>query len=225
MISHDDPVGEHLGAAGDRRLRSPPDSRMTGADSPVIADSSTLATPSTTSPSPGMTCPASTTTGRRASATSPARPRHARACGAVRRPADEPAGHGVASGSGAGSRPAPCPRPSATASARLAKSTVSQSQTVIDQAKTRRVARWRHDRGEHRADLDDEHHRVAPHERAGRACAAHPGSGRRASCSGRGAARDRRGASAGSAPGAGVVSGGRHQCRPSASGPSARAGT
>ena len=42
--------------------RSPPDSRITGADSPVIADSSTLAMPSTTSPSPGMTCPASTTT-------------------------------------------------------------------------------------------------------------------------------------------------------------------
>ncbi len=42
--------------------RSPPDSRMTGADSPVMADSSTEATPSTTSPSPGMTCPASTTT-------------------------------------------------------------------------------------------------------------------------------------------------------------------
>ncbi len=42
--------------------RSPPDSRMTGADSPVIADSSTDATPSTTSPSPGMTWPASTTT-------------------------------------------------------------------------------------------------------------------------------------------------------------------
>ena len=43
-------------------LRSPPDSRITGADSPVIADSSTLATPSMTSPSPGMTWPASTTT-------------------------------------------------------------------------------------------------------------------------------------------------------------------
>jgi hypothetical protein len=42
--------------------RSPPDSRMTGADSPVMADSSTLAIPSTTSPSPGMNCPASTTT-------------------------------------------------------------------------------------------------------------------------------------------------------------------
>ena len=42
--------------------RSPPDSRITGADSPVIADSSTEATPSTTSPSPGMVSPASTTT-------------------------------------------------------------------------------------------------------------------------------------------------------------------
>ena len=42
--------------------RSPPASRTTGADSPVMADSSTDATPSTISPSPGMTCPASTTT-------------------------------------------------------------------------------------------------------------------------------------------------------------------
>ncbi len=42
--------------------RSPPDSRMTGADSPVIADSSTEAMPSITVPSPGITSPASTTT-------------------------------------------------------------------------------------------------------------------------------------------------------------------
>ena len=41
--------------------RSPPDSRMTGADSPVIADSSTVAMPSTMSPSPGITSPAVTT--------------------------------------------------------------------------------------------------------------------------------------------------------------------
>ncbi len=34
--------------------KSPPDSRMTGADSPVIALSSTDAAPSMTSPSPGM---------------------------------------------------------------------------------------------------------------------------------------------------------------------------
>ncbi len=42
--------------------RSPPDSRMTGADSPVIADSSTDATPSTISPSAGMNSPAFTMT-------------------------------------------------------------------------------------------------------------------------------------------------------------------
>ena len=40
--------------------RSPPASRITGALSPVIADSSTEATPSTTSPSAGITWPAST---------------------------------------------------------------------------------------------------------------------------------------------------------------------
>ena len=42
--------------------RSPPDSRITGADSPVIAASLTEAMPSITSPSPGMTSPASQTT-------------------------------------------------------------------------------------------------------------------------------------------------------------------
>ena len=42
--------------------RSPPDSRMTGADSPVIAASLTEATPSITSPSDGMVSPASTRT-------------------------------------------------------------------------------------------------------------------------------------------------------------------
>ena len=40
--------------------RSPPDSRITGALSPVMADSSTDATPSTISPSPGMNSPART---------------------------------------------------------------------------------------------------------------------------------------------------------------------
>ena len=40
--------------------KSPPDSRMTGADSPVMALSSTEATPSMTSPSIGITSPAST---------------------------------------------------------------------------------------------------------------------------------------------------------------------
>src|SRR2546430_961349 len=42
--------------------RSPPDSRMTGADSPVIAASLTEAMPSITSPSDGMVSPASTST-------------------------------------------------------------------------------------------------------------------------------------------------------------------
>ena len=42
--------------------RSPPDSRITGADSPVIAASLTEATPSITSPSEGMLSPASTRT-------------------------------------------------------------------------------------------------------------------------------------------------------------------
>ena len=42
--------------------RSPPASLTTGADSPVMADSSTIATPSTTSPSPGISSPAETTT-------------------------------------------------------------------------------------------------------------------------------------------------------------------
>ena len=43
-------------------LRSPPDSRTTGADSPVIADSSTEAMPAMMSPSPGISSPAVTTT-------------------------------------------------------------------------------------------------------------------------------------------------------------------
>ena len=42
-------------------LRSPPLSRMTGADSPVMADSSTVAIPSTISPSAGIMSPASQT--------------------------------------------------------------------------------------------------------------------------------------------------------------------
>ena len=42
--------------------RSPPDSRITGADSPVMADSSTEPTPSITSPSAGITSPATTST-------------------------------------------------------------------------------------------------------------------------------------------------------------------
>ena len=115
--------------------RSPPDSRMTGADSPVMADSSTEATPSITSPSPGMKSPASQTT------TSPSA-----SCGAGTGSSRTCAG-GVA-----GLQPTSCratrsvlalrsasacalPRPSATASARLANRTVSQSHTAIWMAK------------------------------------------------------------------------------------------
>ena len=58
--AHDDAVGEHARAAGDRE-RSPPASRMTGADSPVIADSSTVAAPSTISPSAAISSFASAT--------------------------------------------------------------------------------------------------------------------------------------------------------------------
>ncbi len=103
-------------------LRSPPDSRMTGADSPVIADSSTEATPSTTSPSPGIRSPASQTTmspGRRSAAgtrsSAPESPSR-RAVISLR----------VARSALAWARP----RPSATASAKFAKSTVSHSQSA-----------------------------------------------------------------------------------------------
>jgi len=47
------PVAQHLCATVTAE-RSPPDSRMTGADSPVIADSSTEAMPSMISPSEGI---------------------------------------------------------------------------------------------------------------------------------------------------------------------------
>ncbi len=102
--------------------RSPPDSRMTGADSPVIADSSTEAIPSTTVPSPGITWPASTTTRsplRRLVAGTDSSPffvtRRAIVSVRPRR------------------RAAACalPRPSAMASAKLAKSSVNQSQSAI----------------------------------------------------------------------------------------------
>ena len=114
--------------------RSPPDSRMTGADSPVMADSSTDATPSMTSPSPGMISPASTTTksprvswvpgtgSSRGSFAPGAQPTSRRATVSclVRRSVSACA----------------LPRPSATASARLANSTVSHSQTTMVQLKT-----------------------------------------------------------------------------------------
>ena len=99
--------------------RSPPDSRITGADSPVIADSSTEPTPSMISPSAGMISPASTmtTSPRWSSAAGTERPSRRRAFVVVR----------VARSASA----CALPRPSAIASAKFAKSTVSQSQTAI----------------------------------------------------------------------------------------------
>ena len=102
--------------------RSPPDSRITGADSPVMADSSTLAMPSMTSPSPGTTWPATTTT------LSPGcsdRGRHL----ACRRPGGRPSSVRALRSVAA----CALPRPSATASAKLANSTVSHSQPAISQ--------------------------------------------------------------------------------------------
>ncbi len=102
--------------------RSPPDSRMTGADSPVIADSSTEAIPSTTVPSPGMTSPASTTTRsplRRSGAGTRSSPLRVtrRAIVSVRPRRSVSA--------------CALPRPSAIASAKLAKRSVNQSQSAI----------------------------------------------------------------------------------------------
>ncbi len=102
--------------------RSPPDSRTTGADSPVIADSSTEAMPSITVPSPGIVSPASTTTTspRRSSEAGFSPPSRRRATVSVRIERSASA--------------CALPRPSAIASAKLAKTTVSQSQTPIEKA-------------------------------------------------------------------------------------------
>ena len=138
--------------------RSPPDSRMTGADSPVIADSSTEATPSTTSPSPGMISPASTTTWSPSVSwvpgTSSSRVSAWPGCQPISRRAT------VSRLVWRSVSACALPRPSATASARLANTTVSHSQTTIVQLKIdglgdRRVG------GQRRADLDHEHDRVA----------------------------------------------------------------
>ncbi len=107
--------------------RSPPDSRITGADSPVMADSSTEATPSTISPSEGIRSPASQTT-RSPLASPEAATRSSRPSGSSRR----------ASVSDRMRRRVSAwalPRPSAMASAKLAKITVKNSHTVMDQAK------------------------------------------------------------------------------------------
>ena len=108
--------------------RSPPDSRITGADSPVIADSSTDAMPSITSPSDGIGSPADTThsspTSSRLDEISSSVPSGRRRCATVSVRALRSA--------------AACalPRPSAIASAKLAKSTVAQRKNVTRAANT-----------------------------------------------------------------------------------------
>ena len=107
--------------------RSPPDSRMTGADSPVMADSSTEAMPSMISPSEGMRSPASQTTmsplvssaAGTSSSVPSGRRRRASVSERIRRSVSAWA----------------LPRPSAMASAKLAKITVRKSQMVMDQVK------------------------------------------------------------------------------------------
>jgi hypothetical protein len=97
-------------------LRSPPASRITGADSPVMADSSTEAMPSTTVPSPGIGSPAATTT------TSPRRSSDARRWVPSRSRASVSLRRARSAAAWA------LPRPSASASAKFAKITVSHSQ-------------------------------------------------------------------------------------------------
>ncbi len=106
--------------------RSPPASRITGADSPVIADSSTLAMPSITSPSLGIRSPASHTT--RSSTLSSAE-------GTSRSPPSTISRAFVSWRLRRKAAAWALPRPSATASARLAKMTVAHSHTTISQAK------------------------------------------------------------------------------------------
>ena len=135
--------------------RSPPDSRMTGADSPVMADSSTLAIALDDVAVAGDHLAgddhdpvAREQLGRRdVLGGTGLRRGGERSCRSWRR---------------AGWRPAPCPRPSATASARLANTTVSQSQTTTDQAKALGDV-TASDGREHRTHLDDEHDGVADH--------------------------------------------------------------
>src|SRR6266508_3876105 len=108
--------------------RSPPASRITGADSPVIADSSTEAMPSMISPSEGMISPAETTT--MSSTSSCEDGTCSRSPPAVRR---------LASVSDRVRRSvAACafPRPSAIASAKLANSTVNHRNAATSAVKT-----------------------------------------------------------------------------------------
>src|SRR5579883_2277259 len=106
-------------------LRSPPDSRITGALSPVTALSSTDAMPSITSPSAGMASPAWTSTTSpflsavdgTLSACAPRSGRTSRRAWMVRRACRSASACAL-------------PRPSASASAKLANTTVNHSHTA-----------------------------------------------------------------------------------------------
>src|SRR6185437_2950697 len=104
--------------------RSPPDSRITGADSPVMAASLTEATPSITSPSEGMLSPASTST------TSPT---FRLVPGTMRKVLSDPVSSLAWLSVRVFFSDSACalPRPSATASAKLANSTVNHSHRMI----------------------------------------------------------------------------------------------
>ena len=103
--------------------RSPPDSRITGADSPVIADSSTEAMPSAISPSPGIISPAEIMT------TSPARSCEA---GIVSSTPSLESRRAMRSARVLRSASAwALPRPSAIASAKFANRTVNHSPSAI----------------------------------------------------------------------------------------------
>ena len=148
-------------------LRSPPDSRMTGADSPVIADSSTLAIPSTTSPSPGMISPASTTTRSPTSrSVSPGTaPRVPSACASRRAVVSVLAARRVAA--------CALPAPLGHGLGEVGEDD-GEPQPDHDRPGERLGSAMASDGREHRADLDDEHDGVAT-IRAGRACARRPG--------------------------------------------------
>ena len=117
-------------------LRSPPLSRMTGALSPVIALSSTEATPSTISPSIGMKSPASTRT------KSPLRSCEASDRAGRRRRRSGSASFLAWMSLRALRSVSACalPRPSAIASAKFAKRTVNQSQSEIARMKPARAS-------------------------------------------------------------------------------------
>ena len=143
-------------------LRSPPASRITGADSPVTADSSTEAMPSITVPSPGITSPASTTT------TSPFASSFAATVAAVAQPGDGLGPHraqrvGLGLAAALGERlgevaeddrePEP-ERDDAREPGRLVAAAERLAAEDLDQEPDGR---------EHGADLDHEHDRVADH--------------------------------------------------------------